>query len=65
MLLNMFFIQTAALGRSGPQLADDLRKEGIFVFPGQPLMRLTTHCNVGSRDIDRAIEAFARLRKNG
>ena len=61
---NMFFIKVAALGRSGPQLAEELRREGILVFPTQPRMRLTTHCNVCSQDIDRALRVFARLRQS-
>ncbi len=58
---NMFFIKVAALGRSGPQLAHDLRQEGVLVFPGQPRMRLTTHRDITSEGIDRALQAFARL----
>lgn len=61
---NMFFIKVAVLGKTGPQLAEELRKEGVLVFPTQPRMRLTTHCDVNAQDIDRALAIFARLCKN-
>lgn len=60
---NMFFIKVAALGRSGPQLAAELRQEGVLVFPGQPRMRLTTHRDIRSEDIGRTLQVFARLGK--
>jgi threonine aldolase len=60
---NMVYIRVAALGRSATQLAEELRSEGILVFPGDPLMRLTTHRDVSSQNIDRVLEVFARLRR--
>jgi threonine aldolase len=59
---NMFHIQVARLGVSGQQLADFMRGEGIWLFPGDPRMRLTTHNGVSSQDIDTVLAAFDKLK---
>ena len=58
---NLFHINVAALGLSGQQIADRLRREGLLVFAGEPRMRLATHCMITAEDIDEALEAFGRL----
>ena len=60
---NLFHVQVAAFGVSARELAEHMLKEGIRVFPGEPRMRFATHNMVTSKDIDRVLEAFDRLRK--
>jgi threonine aldolase len=59
---NLFHIKPAAIGLSGQELAAYLAGEGIWVFAGEPRMRLSTHCGVTSEDIDQVLLAFDRLR---
>jgi len=58
---NLFHIHVPAFGVSGQELADHLAKEGILVFPGDPRMRLATHCMISSEDIDAVLNAFDGL----
>jgi threonine aldolase len=59
---NLFHIVVSAFGMSGQELTDYLAQEGIFVFSGEPQMRLATHRMVTAEDIDQVLQAFDRLR---
>jgi threonine aldolase len=59
---NLFHVRVASFGMSGDALADYLAKQGIAIFAGEPAIRLSTHCNITSQDIDRVLEAFDNLK---
>lgn len=60
---NMVFFSLAPRVRmSAPEVAEDLKREGILVGPtGERRFRLVTHCWIDDAAIDRSISAFARL----
>ena len=58
---NLFHVKVPAFDVSSQELVDHLAREGILVFPGEPIMRLATHRMVASADIDNVLKAFDRL----
>jgi len=58
---NMFHVRVDAFEVTGQHLADFLMEEGILIFPGEPLVRLTTHNMISAEDIDAVLSAFGRL----
>jgi threonine aldolase len=60
---NLFFVQLAPFGISGKELAAYLSSQGILVFEGESRIRLATHVNISSEDIDLVIAVFDRLRE--
>ena len=59
---NMLYVDFAMLGRQAPEVKDELLAEGVLTlgFPGTG-MRLVTHRDVSSEDLDRAIAAFRKV----
>ncbi len=61
---NMVYLNLAPFGKTGPQVADELLAEGILALGmPSPLMRLVTHRDVSTSDIDRAIQALTKVLK--
>jgi threonine aldolase len=59
---NLFHVDIPAFGVTRQVLADYLAREGILIFGGEePRMRLSTHCNITSEDIDTVLRAFDGL----
>ena len=58
----MIYVDYAPLGRQAPEVRDELLKLGVLTlgFPGTG-MRLVTHRDVSSKDLDRAVEAFRKV----
>ncbi len=59
---NMVYLNLAPFGRQAPEVSDALRAEGVLTigFPGAA-MRLVTHRDVSSSDLDRALDALRRV----
>ncbi len=59
---NMVYLNLAPFGRQAPEVSDALRAEGVLTigFPGAA-MRLVTHRDVSSADLDRALDALRRV----
>ncbi|MGH2737064.1 MAG: threonine aldolase family protein [Actinomycetota bacterium] len=59
---NMVYVDLAVFGRQAPEVAQLLKAEGVLAptFPGS-LMRLVTHRDVSSDDIDRASAALRKV----
>lgn len=55
---NMLFVTPETMPAA--ELAEKLLALGVHVSPGKP-MRLVTHLDVSSEDVDRVIEQFTRL----
>jgi threonine aldolase len=59
---NMIYLDLGPVGMSGTELAARLAKEGIVTLGGPwPTMRLVTHRDVTSQDVERVLDAFASL----
>lgn len=59
---NMVYLDLAPFGRQAPEVSDALRAEGVLTlgFPGTA-MRLVTHRDVSSQDLDTALAALRRV----
>lgn len=59
---NMVYLDLGPFGRQAPEVSDALRAEGVLTlgFPGT-VMRLVTHRDVSSQDLDSALGAFRRV----
>jgi threonine aldolase len=59
---NMVYVDLAPFRRTAPEVADLVAAEGVATlgFPGS-VMRLVTHRDVSTDDIERALEAFKRI----
>jgi threonine aldolase len=56
---NMVYVDVGAFGTTGAQVSDALRREGILTLGSEaPMMRLVTHRDVSSDDIETAILAL-------
>ncbi|MFN2594047.1 MAG: beta-eliminating lyase-related protein, partial [Actinomycetota bacterium] len=59
---NMVYLNLAPFGKTGPQVADELLGEGVLTLGMAPhVMRLVTHRDVSSQDIEKALAAFAKV----
>jgi threonine aldolase len=59
---NMIYLDLGPIGMSGTELSARLAKEGIVTLGGPwPTMRLVTHRDVTSEDIERVLEVFGSL----
>lgn len=59
---NMVMLDLAPFSKTAPQVASDLKAEGILTngFPGTA-MRLVTHRDVSTGDLDRAVDVLRKL----
>lgn len=63
---NIVFIDTSGTGLSEAEVSTALRGRGVLVNPmGRDMLRAVTHLDVDDDDIDRALEAFARIAGSG
>jgi threonine aldolase len=61
---NMVMVDASALGSDSRTLIRALKAEGVLAGPNSPtVVRFVTHKDVDQSDIDRTIEAFARVAK--
>jgi threonine aldolase len=58
---NLFYFKVSALNTTGERLSSLLAQEGILTFPGDPLMRISTHCMITAQDIDRVLDTLDHL----
>jgi threonine aldolase len=59
---NMVYVDLGVFGRRAPEVSDALRSEGVLTlgFEGRA-MRLVTHRDVSSADVERALAALGRV----
>ena len=61
---NMIFLDVGAFGLTGAEVSESLRAEGVLTLGGPaPVMRLVTHRDVSSDDIERAIVSLRKVIK--
>jgi threonine aldolase len=61
---NMIYVNLGAFDTNGSEVSDALRSEGVLTLGGPTTtMRLVTHRDVSSNDIEDACRAFARVLK--
>lgn len=59
---NMVYVDLSPSGKTGSEVAEELRGHGIVTLGGPgPVMRLVTHRDVTTEDVDRALEAFRKV----
>lgn len=59
---NFVLFDVQVFGRRGPQLAEELLREGILINGMErPLVRLATHKDVSAEDIETVLTAFRRV----
>jgi threonine aldolase len=59
---NMVYLDLRPFGKTGPEVAYELRKQGVVVLGMNPhVMRLVTHRDVTVTDIDAGLAAFAKV----
>jgi len=59
---NMVMLNLGPFSKTGPEVEPALRAEGVIVFGGAGnLMRLVTHRDVTSEDVDRALTALRQV----
>jgi threonine aldolase len=62
---NMIYVDLTPFGMKGSELMDRLRPEGILTLGwDSPVMRLVTHRDVSSDDIETTLVALAKILKN-
>ena len=59
---NMVYVNVGVFGTTGAQVSDALRREGILTLGSEaPVMRLVTHRDVSSDEVDTAILALRKV----
>ncbi len=59
---NMVYVNVGVFGTTGAQVSDALGREGILTLGSEaPVMRLVTHRDVSSADVDSAILALRKV----
>jgi threonine aldolase len=59
---NMIYVDVGVFGTTGAQVSDALRREGILTLGSEaPIMRLVTHRDVSSEDIETAILGLRKV----
>lgn len=59
---NMIYVDLGVFGKTGAEVSEDLKGHGIVTLGGpSSIMRLVTHRDVTTEDVDRAIEAFRKV----
>ena len=59
---NIIIFDIAGIGMSSAHLAEGMKKEGVLIhaLPNQKI-RLVTHLDVSSEDVERALKAFKKI----
>jgi threonine aldolase len=61
---NIVILDVANTGMTSPQVVEAMKKERILIHAfGRTQIRLVTHLDVSSEDIERALEAFEKVSK--
>jgi threonine aldolase len=61
---NMVYVDLRPTGMTGPQVMDALRKEGVITLAlPDHSMRLVTHRDVSSEDVETSLKAFRKVLK--
>ena len=59
---NILFFDVAQTGKTSPQIVEAMKKEGVLIHAsGKTRIRLVTHLDVDSEDIETALKAFRRV----
>jgi threonine aldolase len=61
---NMVYVDLHPLGASGPRVVEAMRKEGVITIAlAEHTMRLVTHRDVSSEDVETALKSFRKVFK--
>ncbi|HYP22734.1 MAG TPA: GntG family PLP-dependent aldolase [Actinomycetota bacterium] len=61
---NMVYVNLGAFGMDGPQVMEEMRKEGVITLAlSADAMRLVTHRDVSAEDVETALKAFRKVFK--
>ena len=61
---NIVIFDVANSGMTAAQVTEAMKKEGVLIHPiGKTQIRLVTHLDVTSEDIETALKAFRKLLK--
>ena len=59
---NIIIFNIANTGMTAPQIAEVMKKNGVLIHPiGKTQIRLLTHLDVSSEDIEKALKAFEKV----
>ena len=59
---NIVIFDVTQTGKTAPQVAEEARKQGVLIHPfGKMQVRLVTHLDVSSEEIEKALEVFRRV----
>jgi threonine aldolase len=59
---NIVIFDVANTGTTGSQVAEAMKREGVLIHAfGKTQIRLVTHLDVTSEDIERALKAFEKV----
>jgi threonine aldolase len=59
---NILFFDVARTGKTSPQIVEAMKKEGVLIHAsGKTRIRLVTHLDVDSEDIEIALRAFRKV----
>jgi threonine aldolase len=59
---NIILFNITATGMSAPQMAEMMKRDGVLIHPiGKTQIRLVTHLDVSSEDIEVALEVFRKV----
>ena len=59
---NMVYVNLRPFGVSGPQVMEELRKEGVITIALAPdSMRLVTHRDISAEDVETSLKAFRKI----
>jgi threonine aldolase len=59
---NIIIFSTADTGMTAAQVTEDMKKEGVLIHAfGKTQIRLVTHLDVSSEDIEKALKAFKKV----
>jgi threonine aldolase len=61
---NMVYVNLRPFGITGPQVVEEMRKEGVITIAlAADAMRLVTHRDVSSEDVETSLKAFRKVFK--
>jgi threonine aldolase len=59
---NIVIFDIADTGMTGPQVTEAMKKEGVLIHAfGKTQIRLVTHLDVTSEDIERTLKFFEKI----
>jgi threonine aldolase len=59
---NIIIFNIANTGMTAPQMAEAMKRNGVLIHPiGKTQIRLVTHLDVSSEDIEKALKAFEKV----